>query len=116
MAEANYPAVVTRPWRKVNYLLLFVGCPMCGPHPMSGAEIPRVVAYRETTVRFECVTCGLRFSVDKEQLVERLDRILDAMRQIPEGRAVRRKRQAIPSGPPEAYPRGAKQSPERGER
>jgi hypothetical protein len=31
-----------------------------------------VVAYRQTTVRFECVRCGLRFSVDKSQLVERI--------------------------------------------
>jgi hypothetical protein len=79
-STAIYRPVVSRPWRKCNWLLLFVGCPMCGPHPMGGADVPRVVAYRRTTVRFECVACGLRFSIDKVQLVERLADIEDEVR------------------------------------
>jgi hypothetical protein len=44
---------------------------------MSEAEVPRVVAYRRGTVRFECRDRGLRFSLDKAQLLERLRAIAE---------------------------------------
>ena len=49
---------------------------------MGGADVPRVVAYRQTTVRFECVRCGLRFSIDRAQLVDRLASIPGEIRAI----------------------------------
>lgn len=47
-----------RPWRAVGgELREMIGCPLCA------ARSVRVVAYRKNTVRFECATCDLRFSL-----------------------------------------------------
>jgi hypothetical protein len=49
---------IKRPWRVASASLRnAVSCPLCRKYQ------PRVVAYRKNTVRLECETCGLRFSV-----------------------------------------------------
>jgi transcription elongation factor Elf1 len=68
-------AEMQRPRRRLGTVLRqIVNCPLCpgSPGDSGFAEAVRIVRWRERTARVECVTCGLRFSIDIPALVETL--------------------------------------------
>jgi transcription elongation factor Elf1 len=52
-------------------LRALLNCPLCG-------ESVKVVAYRHRTIRFECLRCGLRFSIDRRGFDTAVDRLDEA--------------------------------------
>jgi hypothetical protein len=74
MTERLFPDEMQRPRRQAGELLrLLVKCPL----DLCRGDV-RVVAYRTLATRFECRSCGLRFSV-------RTEAIVDGMRGIARG-------------------------------
>jgi hypothetical protein len=64
-----------RPRRRLGTVLReIITCPLCPGPPGANlfVEAVRIVRWRERTARAECVTCGLRFSIDIPALVETL--------------------------------------------
>ena len=62
-----------RPRRELGEVLTFVlHCPLCLPGAMGIPPGSRVVAYREKTVRMECLKCQLRWSVNVLEITSRL--------------------------------------------
>jgi transcription elongation factor Elf1 len=63
------PADMQRPLRRLGDIIrAMIGCPLCRLDPEINHV--RVVAYRQHSIRLECPVCGLRFTVDRHQLIE----------------------------------------------
>ena len=69
-----------RPRRRLGEVLReLISCPLCaGTGDHFDAQV-RIVRWRERTVRVECITCGLRFSLDIPELVQTLRDDPDAL-------------------------------------
>ncbi len=65
MTKAKQLHELKRP-RRHRAVAPFTCCPVCQ------AERLRVVAYRRRTMRFECLVCGARFSLDPFQVTDAL--------------------------------------------
>jgi hypothetical protein len=76
--KAKAPRDMQRPNRRFGDVIrALVSCPLCGPDlgPLGRESAPvRVVAYRRNTVRLACPLWGLRFSVDRAELVAAIGR------------------------------------------
>lgn len=90
-----------RPYRRAGdeELRKYLVCPLCQA-PAKGLPLPRpedfeglpplrVVAYRQSTVRFECRECGLRFSITKSNYSHAFRKVRVAYREWRE-RAIER--------------------------
>lgn len=73
-----------RPRKRLGETLrAFLTCPLCANNPGGWKPgEPRVVAFREETVRLECEHCGLRFSVSPRQLALA---VMTKLRDAPDG-------------------------------
>ncbi|CAN5922037.1 hypothetical protein BH23ACT10_BH23ACT10_10750 [soil metagenome] len=71
-----------RPMRRFGDIIRgTLACPLCGPDVgrMEAMNAPngmlRIVAYRTNTVRLECRLCGLRFTVNRRDVLDTFDRL-----------------------------------------
>jgi transcription elongation factor Elf1 len=78
MPPAKKLTELQRPRRRLRERFIGdVSCPLCF-HGANARPAIRVIAWRKQSTRLECPNCGLRFSIDLENWVASMRRLIDA--------------------------------------